>query len=54
MGPEGLLSKRTSHPGLWLTMRTLADVTFRAEYRIINAVDKFAFMVHTLGLKWEN
>lgn len=25
-----------------------------AEYRIVSAVDKFAFIVHTLGLKWRD
>ena len=54
MGLEGLLSKRAFSSGLRFMMEKFADLTSRAVYRIINAVDKFAFIVHTLGLKWED
>ena len=49
MGLEGLQIKCTCLP----FRLGLADV-FSLECRIVSAADKFAFITHTLGLKWED
>jgi hypothetical protein len=55
MGLGSRLSKCTSPSQIaFVDEKDFLMYISRAECRIISAADKFAFVIHTLGLKWED